>query len=277
MTSVGIVTGAGRGMGLECARKLTHQVDRLILVDVDGDTVAQTAADLSGARAVVEPFPLDVTDVEGLVRLADRVREIGELRSVAHAAGISPTMADWRRIFEVDLVGTARLAEALRPLATSQTATVCFSSMAPLLEPATPQDEAIGAALADPLHPDFLARIRDAAGPTAEDPGKAYPLAKRGVAQFVQQEAVRLGPVGARICSVAPGLIDTPQGRQEAEKYPIVGEMVAKTPLGRMGLASEVASVVSFILSDGGAFLNGIDVLIDGGILAALTVERREW
>ena len=40
----------------------------------------------------------------------------GSLRAVAHVAGISPTMADWKRIFTVDLIGTARLAAALRPL-----------------------------------------------------------------------------------------------------------------------------------------------------------------
>lgn len=277
MSSVGIVTGAGRGMGLECAKRLTMQVDQLILVDLDEDSVAQAADVLSGERAVVEPFRLDVTDVVGLAGLAARVGELGTLRAVAHAAGISPTMADWRRIFEVDLIGTARLAEALRPLATSETATVCFSSLSPLLQYVSPGDEAIGVALADPLHPEFFERILAAAGSDVEDPGRAYPLAKRGVAQFVRQEAVRLGAVGARICSVAPGLIDTPQGRQEAEKHPIVGEMVAKTPLGRMGFASEVASVVAFILSDGGSFLNGIDLLVDGGVFAALTVEQQKW
>ena len=66
---------------------------------------------------------------ESVNRLVARVAELGTLRAVAYAAGISPTMADWRRIFEVGLIGTARLAEALRPLATAGTATVNFASM----------------------------------------------------------------------------------------------------------------------------------------------------
>ena len=65
-----------------------------------------------------------------------------------------------------------------------------------------------------------LYRIHDALGPSVEDAGAAYAWAKRGVHRFVQQEAVRLGPLGARICSVSPGIIDTPQGRQEAESHP---------------------------------------------------------
>ncbi|MFK0018602.1 hypothetical protein [Streptomyces sp. NPDC090798] len=71
--------------------------------------------------------------VEGLAGLAARVGELGTLRAVAHAAGISPTVADWRRVFTVDLVGTALPARTLRPLATEGTALVCFASMAPPL------------------------------------------------------------------------------------------------------------------------------------------------
>ncbi|HEX6567526.1 MAG TPA: SDR family oxidoreductase [Acidimicrobiales bacterium] len=144
---------------------------------------------------------------------------MGTLRAVAHAAGISPTMADWRRILAVDLVGTALLAEALRPLATAGTAMVCFASMAPVLGITEP-DPGADAALDEPLDDRLLDRIHDAVGPAVEDPGVAYAWAKRGVQRFVQQEAMRLGPAGARVTSVSPGVIDTPQGRQEARANP---------------------------------------------------------
>src|SRR5262249_25705101 len=143
----------------------------------------------------------------------DRVRSLGTLRSVAHAAGISPTMADWRRIFTVDLVGTAMLADTLRPLACDRTAMVCFASMAPLVGGAAP-DPALAAALDAPLDGDFLERVHQALGAAVEHTGVAYMWAKLGVQRFVRHEAVRLGPLGARICSVSPGVIDTPQGRQ---------------------------------------------------------------
>jgi NAD(P)-dependent dehydrogenase (short-subunit alcohol dehydrogenase family) len=109
--TVGIVTGAARGMGYACAQRLTTMVDHLIVVDLDESNVCTAAEELSGAgEAKVEPFALDVTNRDGLARLVDRVSTSGSLRAVAHAAGISPTMADWRRILTVDLVGTALLA-----------------------------------------------------------------------------------------------------------------------------------------------------------------------
>jgi len=269
MTTVGIVTGGGRGMGLACAQRLTGLVDTLLLVDRDEESANAAAKELSvTARGTVEPFVLDITDADGLARLAARVGELGTLRAVAHAAGISPTMADWRRIFTVDLVGTAMLAEALRPLATTGTAMVCFASMAPLLGGTT--DPVVDAVLDDPLHERFLDRIHEAVGSDIENPGLAYMWAKRGVHRFVKQEAVRLGPVGARACSLSPGIIDTPQGRQEAESNPRMEALVQLTPLGRTGRSEEVAAVVAFMLSDEAGFLNGIDILVDGGVCAAV-------
>jgi NAD(P)-dependent dehydrogenase (short-subunit alcohol dehydrogenase family) len=277
MATVGIATGAGRGMGLECARLLPGLVEHVILVDRDEPTVVKAAEELTAQGRSAEPFVLDVTDREGLGKLAARVAERGTLRAVAHAAGISPSMADWRRIFEVDLVGTALLAEALRPLATQGTATVCFASMASVLRPDTPGDADFDKLMADPLQDGFLDKIRQVAGPSIEDTGTAYSLAKRGVKVFVQREAVRLGSAGARIVSLSPGLIDTPQGRQEAEVHPSIGQMLAMTPLGRMGRPEEIAQVVTYALSDSASFLNGIDLLVDGGVIAALTAARQGW
>lgn len=97
MTTVGIVTGAARGMGAACAARLVSTVDVLLLVDRDEGALAEAARELSaadGGPTAVEPVVVDVTDGDALERLAARVAERGTLRAVAHAAGISPSMAD---------------------------------------------------------------------------------------------------------------------------------------------------------------------------------------
>jgi NAD(P)-dependent dehydrogenase (short-subunit alcohol dehydrogenase family) len=259
-------------MGRACVTRVSALVDRVLVVDRDERSLAEALDELRSAAggAEVEPFMLDVTDRDGIDRLASRITESGVLRAVAHAAGLSPTMADWRRVLAVDLVGTALLTDALWPLSTAGTALVCFASMAPLLLPGE-VDPALDAVLDDPLDPEFLERIHAVGGPAVEDPGMAYAWAKRGVHRLVRREAVRFGRMGARICSVSPGIIDTPMGRQEAAARPTNDMLVGLTPLGREGRPEEVAAAAAFLLSEEASFVNGIDLLVDGGVVAALT------
>jgi NAD(P)-dependent dehydrogenase (short-subunit alcohol dehydrogenase family) len=248
--SVTVITGASSGMGRSCVEQLRGTADHLVTVDL-------VAPDIEGTRGIA----CDVADPTAIGSLVDQVSELGPLRGLVHAAGISPTMADPRRVIEVDLVGTALVLEAFEPMVEEGTAGVCFSSSAAYQVALAGIDPELQAFVSEPLVPGFL----DDAAARFDDSGMAYSWAKRGVIAVVGHAAVRWGAKGGRVNSVAPGLIDTPMGRQEFEQQPVMALMLEKTPLGRLGRSEEAAAVVTFLLSSQASFISGIDVLVDGG------------
>ena len=270
MTRVGIVTGSASGIGAACAALMAETVDVLVLVDLDPGATAEAAGQLaaiSGTRC--EAIGADISDPASVAGITRVVAQHGTLHRVAHAAGISPTMGAWDQMLSVDLVGTALLVDALRPLATMGTAVVCVASMAAQLM-AVQADPVADRIIDNPLSPTLLEDYRAALGAAAEDPGMAYSWAKRGVRRLVEREATAFGSAGARICSVSPGTIDTPMGRLEFERQPGMRQLESIAPLGRSGHTGEIAADIDFLLSDRASFVTGTDVLVDGGVCAAI-------
>ncbi|HVU74869.1 MAG TPA: SDR family oxidoreductase [Mycobacteriales bacterium] len=274
--SVVVITGAASGMGAACARRLMRGDRTLLLVDVNEAALATVKAelrDLAFDEDQIHVQRTDITSAADISALAAKVQQLGPLGAVLNVAGVSPTMADWRRVFEVDLVGTAMVLEAMLPLAGPGTVAVCWSSSSAHMGPMAAPAPEITAAMADPLSPDLYDKVRAALGDVLDGEmgsGIGYGTAKRGVIQLVGRQAAAWGAKGARICSISPGMIDTPMGRQEFEKQPAMAFMLQSTPLARFGASSEIAELAAFMISPDAGFLSGVDILLDGGCTAAL-------
>ncbi len=254
--TVTVITGAASGMGRGCVDRLRGTADQLVAVDLVAPRIEGTVG-----------MGCDVSDPAAVAELVESVRAMGPFRALAHAAGVSPTMADARRVLEVDLGGTALLLDAFEPLVGPGSSAVCFSSSAAYQVALQGIDEELQALVSEPRVPGFL----DTAAQRFGNSGLAYAWAKRGVIAVAARAAVAWGRRGGRVNSLAPGLIDTPMGRQESEQQPMMKIMLDNTPLGRLGQPGEVADVVAFLLSDGASFITGIDVLVDGGMLQGLS------
>jgi NAD(P)-dependent dehydrogenase (short-subunit alcohol dehydrogenase family) len=257
--SVTVVTGANSGMGRSCVDVLLGSTDHLVAVDLD-------QPEIDGAKGIA----CDVSDPAAIKWLVQTVQDLGAFTALAHAAGVSPTMADARRIFDVNLVGTELLLRAFEDFAELGTAAVCFSSMAAYqIAPFT--DAAMDAVIDQPLSDGFLDKAASIVG---GDSGLAYSLSKRGVVRACARAAVRWGQQGARVNSIAPGIIDTPMGRRELEHQPVMHDMLDLAPFHRLGTPLEVAGVVKFLLSEAASFVSGIDVLVDGANIAGMAAAR---
>ena len=255
-----VVIGAASGMGLTIARRLSDRSANLLVADIDLTGVQRVAENLGCPARVAKA---DLTDRASLDALAEVTADLGVL---VVTAGLSPTMGDGRRIFDVNLRGVANALAAFEPTAREGTVAVVFSSMAGHM---APPNTAIDAALDDPLATSFFDDLT-AAGVDVDEPGHAYSLSKRGVQRLARHAAVAWARHGARVLSLSPGIVDTPMGRLEAEARPVMTQMVAASALGRAIDVAEIAAVVDFLTSPAAAAITGTDVLVDGGVIASL-------
>lgn len=262
-----VVVGAG-GMGQAIARRLGPG-KTVVLADNNDATLERAAECLTAQGHFVEPHHVDVTSASSVQDLAVGGRDLGAVTQVAHTAGLSPSQASTAAILAVDLLGVAIVLDEFAKVIAPGGAGIVVASMAGHLFPALPADQQHALAhlpAAELLSLPFLNAEQLA------DPTLAYGIAKQANHLRVAAATSHWGRRGARINSISPGIISTPMGQQELNS-PLgdsMRSMIEASSAGRMGTADDIAAVVAFLLGPEASFVTGTDVLVDGGVTAAL-------
>ncbi|MFE5209966.1 SDR family oxidoreductase [Streptomyces sp. NPDC056600] len=271
-TNVIVVIGVG-GMGQAVARR-QGAGSNLLLADFDEKLLESVADELRGQGHSVVTRAVDVSSHASVAALADAAAELGPVTQVVHTAGLSPVQAPAKAILAVDLLGTALVLEEFGRVIAPGGAGVMIASMAGYMVPPGALGADLEQALAHTPADDLLALpFLDADRLGAQG---AYPLAKYANRLRVQAASRDWGRRGARVNSVSPGVISTPMGRQElaGDSGAQMRAMVEASGTGRVGTPDDIAAAAAFLLGPEATFITGNDLLVDGGVVAALRSGR---
>lgn len=263
-----VVVGVG-GMGETIARR-QGPGKKLVLADFNEEVLKRTADALRGDGYVVETHVVDVSLKASVDALAAAAAAAGTVVQLAHTAGLSPTQAPAQAILQVDLLGVAHVIDAFVDVIAPGGSAVVIASMAGSFAAGKFPAEMEAALALTPT--DQLLSLPFWADPAFSDAGAAYSIAKRGNQLRVQAASLAWGARGARINSVSPGVISTPMGQQElaGESGAGMRAMVAASGTGRYGTPEDIAKAVAFLLGPDSSFITGTDILVDGGVVAAV-------
>jgi meso-butanediol dehydrogenase/(S,S)-butanediol dehydrogenase/diacetyl reductase len=247
---VALITGAASGIGRATALRLAEAGARLYLCDIDDAGLAaviaqiDAIADAGPGRATGET--LNVADPEACTAaICNAVQRYGRLDILCNIAGVLKTghladvsVADWRRLIDVNLGGVFYLCQAAIPhLQQSQG---CIVNMA------------------------------SSAGLTGQAYTAAYGASKAGVIAFSKALAMEFASSGVRVNALCPGAIKTPMARQfqfpDGADQSLFSRCIA--PLGHAGTPEQVAEAVLFLASPAADYITGIALPVDGGQVA---------
>ena len=239
-----MVTGAGQGIGEAVARRLADEGACVLVTDREEARAARVAEAVRGAGGRAEALTCDVTDdaaVESAVRHA--VATFGRLDVLvnnAYACHPGPPRFEeqqdgpWYEDFEVSLHGAYRCIRAALPQLAARGAGAIVN---------------VGSVNAE--------RFFDA---------HAYSAAKAGLASLTRTVAVESAPRGVRVNLVEPGTVRTGAWEGRAGALRRASEQY---PLGRVGEPPDIAAAVAFLASQDAAWVTGVVLPVDGGLLVS--------
>src|SRR3984957_10305942 len=242
---VGVITGAGSGIGLATARRFAAEGAMVVCADLDTEAGARAAAEVGGRYV-----PVDVTSESQVRDLYQAVvDEFGRLDISFNNAGISPPEDDsilttgleaWQRVQEVNLTSVYLCCKYAIPhmLERGSGSIINTASFVAVLGSATSQI--------------------------------SYTASKGGVLAMTRELAVQFARPGIRVNALCPGPVNTPLLIELFAKDPErAARRLIHVPMGRFGEPEEIANAVLFLASDDASFVTATTFMVDGGIHGA--------
>ncbi|MFF5564056.1 SDR family NAD(P)-dependent oxidoreductase [Streptomyces sp. NPDC012623] len=238
---VGLVTGAGSGIGRATALEMARGGAAVAVLDIDEGAAAETAELIGKDGGEALALHVDITDEDSVRAAVERtVEAYGGLSFAVNNAGLGShrrqldrmSLDEFERVVRVNLAGTF----------------LCMKYELPLLKG--------GGAIVNVASNGGLYAI-----PTAP----AYVAAKHGVVGLTKVAAVDYAPDNIRVNAVCPGPTRTPGFERVAAGTDMIAFQESITPLGRMATSEEVAAAAVWLCSDAASYVTGIAMSIDGG------------
>lgn len=237
-----IVTGGGRGIGLEIARAMKAAGAKLVIAEADESAGKVAARELEG-----DFIQTDVTVSSSVSSMIGAVvTKHARIDCIVNNAGIcrntpseDVTDEEWRLVLSVDLDGVFYCCREAgkQMLKQGHGAIVNIGSMSGIIS-------------------------------NRPQPQSAYNTAKAGVIHLTKSLAGEWADRGLRVNCISPGYIGTPMTKLGLETPEWREMWLSSTPMGRLGEPSEVASVAVFLASSASSFMTGSNVVVDGGYIS---------
>ncbi|MEI2778272.1 MAG: SDR family NAD(P)-dependent oxidoreductase [Tetrasphaera sp.] len=240
---VAVVTGASSGLGVAYAAALAQAGAALALGARRADRLDDTVRAVREAGGQAIGIPTDVCRIEDCAALvAGALESFGRVDILVNNAGtggeyhgvVDDPPEHFRRTVDINLHGSYWMIQACARVMGPGSSIVNISSVMALT--------------------------------TAKMPAAAYSASKAGVLGLTRDLAAQLGPMGIRVNAILPGVFPSEATAHYSENYrrKIVA---AKIPIGRIGKPEEIAAVVVFLASEAAAYITGVSLPVDGGVL----------
>jgi len=239
---VALITGASRGIGYAIAEKLADAGYALAICGTREQTIRQAADALQSTYGIeVMPAAVDVTKRDAVQAfVADVVKHFGRLDVLVNNAGITRDNIsmrmkadEWQDVIDTNLSSVFHASQAvLRPMMKARSGRIINVS-------------SVVASMGNPGQMNYCA-------------------SKGGVDAMTRSLAREIGSRGITVNAVAPGFIATDMTAELGEDAH--AKLTAQIPLGRLGLPSDVANTVAFLAGEGGAYITGQVLHVNGGM-----------